>query len=238
MRVEKSRKKGRVQSYRHFPAELGPTVLAIFGTAVLGYATFLQFTKAPEASENRSRLQRSQLVVELAEITRDQWQIALDQELIRDKPNQSMLAETAFGNVSAAARWRALMLMRVAKTEEEYRSAISERESIIAHAETLRRTGDVDGLLKMNQTFVVFLKGRNELRELDDRFFVAVDEANMTDARIAKRVVGAYILGSIIMLISAVASTLLSNWTLNKIEDQLHSGANDGRRILPTSGYC
>lgn len=202
----------------NFVAEFWPTFLAIVGTFILGYATVLQLTRAPEIEETRNRLQRSQLIVDITEGQRDQWLIALNQELTRDKPNKSMLAEAAFESIQASARWRSYLAMRVANSQDAYRSAISEREGIISKAEGLKESGDTEGLLRMNREFTAAMKNRRELGQYDDRFFSNVYEAEAMSARISSRIATSYILGSVIMLISSVAYTVQSNQLLKKIE--------------------
>jgi hypothetical protein len=206
---------------RSFLSDLWPTALAIVGTFILGYATILQLTNAPETAETKGRLQRSQLIIDIAEGQRDQWLIALNQELTRDKPNRSMLAAAALESITTNARWRSYLAMRTAKSQDAANAAISEREAIIAQAEELNRRGDVDGLIGMTRAFVSVMKKRNELGQSDNLFFAEVDEANAMDTKISNRIAASYVLGSIIMLISAVASTVQSNRTLNKIEDRL-----------------
>jgi hypothetical protein len=206
---------------RSFLADLWPTALAILGTLILCYATILQLTKAPETAETKSRLQRSQLVIDIAEGQRDQWLIALNQELTRDKPNRSMLAAAALESITTNARWRSYLAMRTAKSQDEANAAISERDAIIAQAEELNKRGDVDGLIGMTRAFAIVMKSRNELRQSDNLFFAEVDEANAMDTKISTRIAASYVIGSTIMLISTVVSTLQSNRTLNKIEDRL-----------------
>jgi len=223
MNAHNARKQARAarSPRRSFFADSWPTAFVIAGTLILCYATFLQLTKAPETAEAKSRLQRSQLVIDIAEGQRDQWLIALNQELTRDKPNRSMLAAAAVESITTNARWRSYLALRTAKSQDEANAAISERDAIIAQAEELNKRGDVDGLIGMTRAFAIVMKGRNELRQSDSLFFAEVDEANATDAMISARIAASYVLGSIIMLISTVASALQSNRTLNKIEDRL-----------------
>src|SRR5437870_4874209 len=98
-----------------------PTILLIIGTALSGYATVVQFTLSPKSADERSRLQRSQLVVDIAEGQRDQWQIALNQELARDKRNNAVLSVAALEYIRAAARWRAYLKMRVSEERSSSR---------------------------------------------------------------------------------------------------------------------
>jgi hypothetical protein len=215
------RQAGITKSRRSFLKDFWPTALVILGTLILGYATVLQLTKAPETAETKNHLQRSQLVIDIAEGQRDQWLIALNQELTRNNPNRSMLAAAALESIKTNARWRSYLAMRTATSQEAYNAAISEREAIIAQAENLDKSGDVDGLVRMTRAFVTVMTNRNELAESDNLFFAQVDEANAIDAKLSIRIAASYVLGSIIMLVSSVASALQSNRALNKIEDQL-----------------
>ena len=65
-----------------------PLALAVIGTVGLANSWIRQNRELVGAYENLSRLQRSQLVIDTDEIARDQWLIALDQELTKEKPNE------------------------------------------------------------------------------------------------------------------------------------------------------
>jgi hypothetical protein len=221
MKSNKSREKTRGSSLWQSASDFWPIVLTVIGTTALAYAAVLQVTRSPETAEAKTRLQRSQLVVQIAETERDQWNIALNQEVTRGTPNQAMVRAAALQLVETTARWRAFMAMRVAHSPTDYDSAIAERETIIATARKLYDTGDAEHLLKLAQTLSSQIRDLKEVEQLDDKFFKDVDETNAEDTKVSRNITTFYIIGSTLMLISVVASTLQTNKVLTEIRTSL-----------------
>src|SRR5215212_1183141 len=86
-----------------------PLVLAAIGTAALIYSWSYEKRELIRASEEVNRLQRSQLVIDIDEVARDQWIIAFNQELSKSEPNQDVLAVTANGAIMNLVRWQSHM---------------------------------------------------------------------------------------------------------------------------------
>jgi len=86
-----------------------PLALAVIGSFGLAYSWQVQNRELVHAYDDVTRLQRSQLVVENDEVWRDQWIIALSQEVVKDKPNEVWLAETAHQALEGVVRWQTHM---------------------------------------------------------------------------------------------------------------------------------
>ena len=212
-------------------ATFWPILLAIFGTGCLCYATFLQLTAAPQFSEEKTRQQRGQLVVDIFEGQRDQWRIAVNQELAREKRDPAVLAVAALEALRSTARWRAVLGFRAARSKEEYQSMIAQRDAIIARGLSLYQAGEIDELLRMLNGIGAVVEGRKEIEQYDDAANVKMVETYQADEAVSKRLLTAQIVGSILMLISVVGSSLQTAALLGTIQGRLEKLATARGRV-------
>ncbi len=200
-----------------------PLVLAVIGTAALIYSWSYEKQELARAYEEVNRLQRSQLVIDTDEVARDQWIIALNQEIGKSKPNQDVLAVTARGALVTLVRWQSHMEMRVAKSSAEYTQTIATREAIVAQAHRYADAKDYSGLVKMLKNIQENLWASNSTSHLDDAFFAQVDEANAKVAEIEATMRWCYIAGTAALLLSSVLSNLLLDRSFRRNTNQIMS---------------
>lgn len=198
-----------------------PILLAVIGTVLLAYASVLQLTKIPDTAEERSRLQRSQLVVDLAEGQRDQWLIALNQEQTREHPNPAMLGVTALEYIETTERWRSYLALRSADSQEAHDSAINKRNNAIAAAKQRYDDNDVAGLLKQAHALKEAISRNNEIEQSDSQFAAETDQVNSDNSRINRRTTFCFIFGSALMIVSTAVSSLQTTRSLMKLEARL-----------------
>jgi len=200
-----------------------PLLLAAVGTFALVYSWTYEKKELADATEDMARLQRSQLVIDIDEVARDQWIIAFNQEVGKVNPNPDVLAVTANGAVTNLVMWQSHMEMRVAKSAEQYQLAIAGRETIIAQARQYADKKDYKALSKMLQDFERTSRESDSTSHLDTKFFSEVDEAN---ARVSAAESGMrlwYILGTAALLLSSIVSNVLLERSSQRLERQILS---------------
>src|SRR5262245_23868713 len=143
-----------------------PLVLAATGTAALVYSWSNEKQKLARASEEVNRLQRSQLVIDIDQVARDQWIIALNQELSKSEPNQDVLAVAANAAVRNFVTWQSHMEMRVATSSAEYQQTIASRTAIVVQAQKYADGKNYTALTKMLQGFQEMSRSSNSTSRL------------------------------------------------------------------------
>lgn len=207
-----------------------PLVLAAAGTTALVYSWSYEKQELSRASEEVNRLQRSQLVIDIDQVARDQWIIAFNQELAKSNPNPDVLAMTANGAVMNLVIWQSHMEMRVAKSPIEYQQTIKAREAIVAQAGQLANAKNYSSLAQMLQKFEELSRASNSTSRLDKEFFAQVDAANAKVAEIEANMRWWYIVGTAALLLSNILSNLLLDRSFKRIEHQVTSKALHKRK--------
>lgn len=197
-----------------------PSMLAVIGTALLIISWVRQNRELVRASEDVSRLQRSQLVIDTDEIARDQWLIALDQEMSKTKPSQELLAAEARGALEGFLRWQTHMEERVAESSDEYKNELAARDLILSQAEKLEQAGDYKTMMALLQRFTVMSHTLNSTAELDKHFFAKVDDANNKVAELEGQVRSLYVLGTAFLLLSSILASVFLDVTLRQVEKE------------------
>jgi hypothetical protein len=205
-------------------------MLAAAGTASLIYSWSYEKQELARASEEVNRLQRSQLVIDIDEVARDQWIIAFNQELSKSEPNQDVLAVTASGVVMNLVRWQSHMEMRVAKSSEQYQQTIAAREAIITQAQQYANAKNYSALAQMVQKFQELSRAASSTSRLDDKFFAAVDAANAKVAEVEASMRWWYVIGTAALLLSSIMSSLLLDRSFQRLEHQITSRGRPNRR--------
>jgi hypothetical protein len=176
----------------------------------------LQNDELSQATGEVSRLQRSQAVVDTDETQRDQWLIALDEEIVKDKPSPALLSAAAHNALECTVRRESHMAERVSNTSDEYKQAIAEREAIEAQADVLLAKQDYKALIAVLNHFVdVDRKGGTASQ--DKKYFDTVDEANATVSMMQRRVRLTYLWATALLLLSSVLGSVSLDMTLRKI---------------------
>ena len=194
-----------------------PLMLLVVGTSTLAYSWWLQNTDLSDANDNISRLMRSQLVVSQWEAKRDQWLIALNQEIAKEKPHPGVLALSASESLKATAIWQSYMALRVAKTQEDRDRIIHIRESLIKQADTLNAAGDYRSLGELLQKHTGLSNLLGVTKVLDTRFVEDVDEARRLAKAISNRIWQLYLFGTTLILTSTVIASIQTDLTLRRI---------------------
>lgn len=198
-----------------------PLGLAVIGTLGLIDAWDHQNRELARATENVSRLQRSQLVIDNDEIARDQWLIALDQEISKPKPNEEFLTNAAQGAIEAFLLWQTHMKIRVAASPLEYQKELNTRDAMIAQAEEFAGAKDYGGLIAMLQKLAAMPQTRQLTAELDKEFFAEVSAADNRVADIESRMRFWYVFGTFLLLLSTLFANIFLDRTLRRMEEQI-----------------
>ncbi len=173
------------------------------------------------ASENVARLQRSQLVIDIDEVDKDQWIIAFTQERNKSQPNEQVLTVTARGAVSSVAMWESHMEMRVASSQAHFEQTIAARKAIIAKAQEYADAKNWTALADMFDNFDKLFRSSNALARLDQQFSAEVDAARTNVSRIEAEMRWWYVIGTAALLLSTIVSNVLLERSFRKLERQL-----------------
>ena len=194
-----------------------PLALAVIGTVGLTLAWVRQNRELVRAYEDIARLQRSQLVIDTDEIWRDQWLIALDQEIAKEKPNEEFLATAAHGALEGFLRWQTHMEGRVAQSPEEYKKELAARDFMLSQAGKLAQDKNYRPLIALLSKLEAMSHSLHSTAELDKQFFAAVDAANDRVAEIEGRVRFWYIVGTAFLLLSSILASVSLEATLRRM---------------------
>jgi hypothetical protein len=107
-----------------------PVALAVLGSAALVVAWHSQNVALAAATDTRLSLQRSQLVISLWETKRDQWVIAMNQELSKTSPDRAWLARTLAEANKATIMWQGYMKLRIEKNSEARKQILAQRNHL------------------------------------------------------------------------------------------------------------
>jgi hypothetical protein len=195
-----------------------PLLLAVVGTMGLANSWIVQNRELTRAYEDVSRLQRSQLVIDTDQIARDQWLIAMDQEIAKEHPNEELLAATAHGALQGFLMWQTHMEGRVTESPDEYKKELAARDLMLAQAQKLANNKDYKSLMAALQKITTMSHALHTTDELDKQFFAAVDAANDQVAEIETRVRFWYVFGTTLLLLSSVLASVLLELTLRRME--------------------
>jgi len=205
-------------------------ILAALGTAALVYSWSYEKQELARASEEVNRLQRSQLVIDIDEVARDQWIIAFNQELTKSEPNQDMLAVAAHSALVNLVTWQSHMEMRVAQSAADYQNTIAARKAIVAQAQQYADAKNYSALAKVLQSFQEMSRASNSTSRLDDKFFAQVDAANAKVAAVEANMRWWYIVGTAMLLFSTILSNVLLDRSFQRLERQIPSKARANRK--------
>jgi hypothetical protein len=197
-----------------------PLLLAVIGTVSLTTAWVRQNRELVRAYDNISRLQRSQLVIDTDEIARDQWLIALDQEIAKQKPNEDFLATAAHGALEGFLRWQTHMEGRVAESPGQYKEELAARDFILGQAEKSAQSKDYRTLMALLHKLTRMSDTLHPTAELDKQFFAAVDAANDRVSESEGKVRFWYVFGTAFLLLSSLLASITLEITLRKVEAQ------------------
>jgi hypothetical protein len=194
-----------------------PLVLATIGTIGLGYSWYIQNFELVRATEDVSRLERSQLVIDSDEIARDQWLIALDQEIIKQKPDEAFLSAAARAALEGVVRWQTHMMGRVSESGEQYAAELAVRDALFDKAQKLDEAKDYKGLMTLLNRILAASKAQKTTAALDQQYFTNVDAANDRVAGLEREVRNLYFLATAFLLLSTASGSILLEITLRKM---------------------
>lgn len=194
-----------------------PLALAVIGTLGLAYSWDVQNRELISAVDDTTRLQRSQLVIDIDEISRDQWLIALDQEIAKEKPNADLLAVTAHGALEATLQWQSHMKGRVADSQDEYRKQLAERDLILEQAEKVAESKNYRALVAALEGLTTDARGLTA--ELDEKFSVRVDAANHRVTKAESRMRTWYFVATAFLLLSSILASVFLELTLRRVTE-------------------
>jgi mevalonate kinase len=207
-----------------------PLVLAVAGTASLVYSWSYEKEELSRATDEVNRLQRSQLVIDIDEVARDQWIIAFNQELSKSEPNQELLAVTSYGAVNNLLMLQSHMEMRVAKSREQYQQTIAARNALITRAKEFAEAKNYSALAQILNKFQELSRASNSTSRLDDEYFAAVDTANSKVAEIESNMRWWYMAGTAALLLSSLLSSVLLDRSFQRLEHRIASKPQHKRK--------
>lgn len=186
---------------------LGPkvAVLLIFlGTLALAVSWRLESHNLADVNDELFRLQRSQTVVEAFEIMGDQWQIALNQEITKEKPNAPFLTESAYKSLEATAYLQSYMASRTASDATKESNIFDARMAFIRQAKDLANSGDYKSLLRLLEEHRQKSEALGLTSILDDRYSKYVDDLRAQKRSIESGILLAYTLGTLLVLVGNI----------------------------------
>jgi hypothetical protein len=195
-----------------------PLALAALGTLSLTFAWLRENDELARAKSNMDRLQRSQLVIDIDQIARDQWIIALNQERAKPKPDEELLATEAYGALQGFATWQSHMETRVANSSEESKAELAARDAILANAKKLAAANDYKGVMRLLFQLGQMSHNTNSTAKLDERFFASVDTARGRVADLEYDIRLWYVLGTGLLLLSSIFASVLLEISLKRLE--------------------
>jgi hypothetical protein len=187
------------------PKELGlgpklAVLLIALGTLALAIAWRLESHNLADVNDELFRLQRSQTVVEAFEIMGDQWQIALNQEITKEKPNVPFLTESAYKSLEATAYLQSYMAARTASDATKASNIFAAREAFIQQGKEFAKSGDYKSLLQLLEEHKQKSEALGLTSMLDDRFSDSVDDHRAQKRSIESGILLAYTLGTLLIL--------------------------------------
>jgi cell division septum initiation protein DivIVA len=189
----------------------------VLGTLSLAYAWKVQNYDLAVAQDTRITLQRSQLVINLWEAKRDQWVIAVNQELAKSRPDQLFLAAARAQANKATIMWQGYMKLRVEK-DGAVREKIRRRNRLLSATDERLAMADTKSLLELSATDAASFKALKSLDALDKQFVDVVDETDAT-VRIANGAMSKfYVLGTALMLLSTIISSTQMTRVLSSLQ--------------------
>jgi branched-subunit amino acid aminotransferase/4-amino-4-deoxychorismate lyase len=194
------------------------STLALFGTVALCLSWFRDTHDLTKARENLARLQRSQLVIDIDKVGRDQWLIAMDQEIAKAKPDPYFLAFASRGALEGAVRWATHMEGRVAASPEEYEQELKARDELLANAQKWEDARDYKNLNRVLGLLNQRMRSTAAVARLDKQFFDSIDAAQDKVARLERGVREWYIAGTGSLLPSTILASIFLEIGLRKIE--------------------
>ncbi len=215
--IAQTAKKGR----RIWQSPLLPLVAAVAGTLSLIYAWKLQNYDVAAAADTRGLLMRSQLVVNLWEAKRDQWVIALNQELIKPKPDRQFLSMAAAEANKATLMWQGYLKVRTTKAQSERQNIFAERDNLIAGIDKLLERSDPNALMQVLDANVRTFKAYKSLDALDQQYFQVVDQTDGEIQRATWWMSTFYAAGTALMLLSTIISSVQLAQALRPL-DRMH----------------
>lgn len=198
-----------------------PLGFAVLGTVALAYAWKVQNYDLASATDIRASLQRSQLVVNLWEAKRDQWVIAMDQELTKTQPDRLFLARATAEASKATIMWQGYMKVRVEKNGAERERIFTARNQLLSGIDVLLAKVDTKALQEVFSANVSTFNSSQSLEALDQRYFAIIDETDEA-ARIAnKKMSTFYVAGTALMLLSTIVASLQLVWALGSLQESM-----------------
>jgi hypothetical protein len=208
-----------------------PLVLAAFGTAGLFIAWHSQYLTLAAATDTRMTLQRSQLVINLWEAKRDQWVIAMNQELSKTAPNRAWLARTLAETNKATIMWQGYMKLRIEKSEKGREQILADRNRLLDGIDALLMKLDTEGLEDVYTANVAVFNASRSLESLDQQFFAISDEGIAAERTAENRMAAAYMIGTGLMLLSTIVAGIQQTRAFSLLQKQ-----QAAKKMVPSNG--
>lgn len=129
----------------------------------------------------KSKLERSQLAVDIEQNRMDEWTNALWQELHKEKPSKEVLGLSALKIIETSSNLSAWIRGRLMDDPAAYRDTIQKKKQLQSDARAMFEKGDYDNVVKASQYLQLLMKDTDD--EAMEQFGLRVDAVNQSKIR-------------------------------------------------------
>ena len=154
----------------------------------------------------KARLERSQLAVDIEQTRMDEWTNTLWQELHKEKPSREVLGLSALKIIETSSNLSAWIRGRLMDDPASYADVIQKKKALQSNARVMFEKGDYENVVKASQYLQLLMKDVDD--EAMEHFGYRVSEVNRSQQSYDSIFLFAYIVGSALLAFEYVRKKL------------------------------
>ena len=179
--------------YQRFPW------IAVLGSILIFVSWVFENKYANEATEERLRLERSQMAIDLQQIRMEQWQILYLQEKSKPDPDQKIVMAAAFKALQSYANLVSWSFARVRDAQSEAARDIQDKNQVQDNLIRRYKAGDVAALEEDLKNVATIESQLGIAKKLSEKFNEKYAKVTARKERITWIFLAAYVLGSVMV---------------------------------------
>jgi len=211
--------------------------LTVIGSALLFISFISQNHYKALWTTETQRLQRSQMVIDIAELRMEKWLITFIQERRKPIPDKEMLGAYAAKLIKCNGNLLAWADARVAQDSTESRAAFEARDRLNLKADELLKNKDYEKIAELAEKILYFQTVFDIDKKQTSEFFKKINAVNEEENTWDQRFYYAYILGSlmigaqyIIQKLKAKTDETIQNIAENAVKTDPNIGKKPNKR--------
>lgn len=183
------------------PKATGHLILAhtICGSVLLFAAFVAQNYYKAVWSEEKARLARSQLAIDVAEVRMEHWLAILLAEQRKPSPDPEILKAVTFKFIVAFSNLEAWAAVRTMEDAMASEMVLSSKNKYHEQARNLWKASDLDGLTRLANKLIAVARNVEQSVDLNARFLKLYDQVRRDEAFWDKVYLLAYVIGSLLL---------------------------------------